>query len=946
VLRLPTEGRIWDVVADGSFAYAAEDGLFVDGIRVLDLRVPAAPVLLDLVPSPGVRYLAMDGRYLYAMDSIGTLRVYDASKNGRPHLLATLDTRPLGGGSGPFVFSEGYLYVAAGEEGLMVLDVLKPASPRLASLSLQTSTYEVRGVGVRGRFAYVGHRLSLDLNSEQLSVLDISSPSHPTEVRRIPVPGRPVSSVLFSGNVLYGLGGGLSVMDISNPSNPVDWGLVDAPLIAATVRGEHLIGTTLRGLGSYDLSVPLNPTLAGSEPRVAMHAGLGCAVGGDYAYLAEWSAGLAILDVRDPVRMKEVARVPAKDTVDRVVVYQDRLYFTDGKLVRMLNVSDPANPRALGEFAPFGTTGYVSGLSIAGPRLCVWGSEVAVYDLTRPFLSSLWARVSNVSVGAATCSGAYLYVGGSKTLAIFDITKQNQPVLRSSKEVFYGLSAGTRGIAVQGDYAYLATEERALWVVDASDPSRPVARWSYALPGVAFDVSIVDQRAFVAIGDLNWVGRSRGVAVFDISTPAAFPRLIGGHFLPIDGAGARQVVAIGDRAFVADDGLGLLAIDLSALAEPQLERTWGIQTDNQAHVAGDMAYTVSGRSLQAYNLADPNSPRPLGSYVASAAIGSIRVEGTRAFLGLSLQGFVEVDLSTPGQPQFKRQVAPSGNDIAIAGGVACVADGEAGVRFYYLSGAASPLPLLGSIEAGGQGEVEHVAVSGSLAFVTGNGDVGFQVIDFIDPVHPKLRGRIAAPWSPDYRSPVGLVASGRWVYFPDRLARIHAVDVGNPDAPVVRASVDAWRVAPVFYPAITRADLSGRAWDGILRLKDDRLYYAGGLNGMSVIDVSDPGQPRVLGRNSSLTEVMSVSFDGDDVYAANRGGPLGRFRGRPHFTQFSRSGFFLRLEWNTEGWPSRLERATRLVNPDWTPVTVAKPGTNVNVLIDRNANAFYRLVPP
>jgi hypothetical protein len=54
------------------------------------------------------------------------------------------------------------------------------------------------------------------------------------------------------------------------------------------------------------------------------------------------------------------------------------------------------------------------------------------------------------------------------------------------------------GVAIAGDYAYVADRPSGLHVIDISDPTNPVSAGSYDTPGTAYDVAISGDHAYVA----------------------------------------------------------------------------------------------------------------------------------------------------------------------------------------------------------------------------------------------------------------------------------------------------------------------------------------------------------------------------------------------------------------------------------------------------------------
>ncbi|HUR39943.1 MAG TPA: hypothetical protein VM240_02140 [Verrucomicrobiae bacterium] len=108
----------------GDFAYIAADA----GLVVVNLANPLKPVAEAVVKLPGVRASQVQFRYAFVTTDYG-LQVLDVTKPARPQILsgariALKDAHKLH-------VARTYAYVAAGAEGLAIIDVENPAQPKL-----------------------------------------------------------------------------------------------------------------------------------------------------------------------------------------------------------------------------------------------------------------------------------------------------------------------------------------------------------------------------------------------------------------------------------------------------------------------------------------------------------------------------------------------------------------------------------------------------------------------------------------------------------------------------------------------------------------------------------------------------------------------------------------------------------------------------------------------
>jgi hypothetical protein len=114
---------------------------------------------------------------------------------------------------------------------------------------------------------------------------------------------------------------------------------------------------------------------------------------------------------------------------------------------------------------------------------------------------------------AADGSGGYLYYGSGSVLEVAELSSPGdpQPVGESAP-----LPGGVFGVAVAGDYAYLANGSGGLRVIDVSDPSAPVEVGFLETTGVFWGIAVSGSYAYVA----SWYS---GLRVIDVSTPSNTP---------------------------------------------------------------------------------------------------------------------------------------------------------------------------------------------------------------------------------------------------------------------------------------------------------------------------------------------------------------------------------------------------------------------------------------
>jgi hypothetical protein len=156
------------VVLGGHFAYVAADA----GLVIVDLDDPLHPKLAAVVSLPGVRASALQFRYLFTLDN-GGLTTIDVTDPYKPRHVATARV-PFDDAHRLYV-ARTYAYVAAGKDGLAIVDVERPESPSLymmytADGKLNDARDVVVGSTNASLFAYVAD------GANGLKVVQLTSP--------------------------------------------------------------------------------------------------------------------------------------------------------------------------------------------------------------------------------------------------------------------------------------------------------------------------------------------------------------------------------------------------------------------------------------------------------------------------------------------------------------------------------------------------------------------------------------------------------------------------------------------------------------------------------------------------------------------------------------------------------------------------------------------------
>lgn len=353
-----------------------------------------------------------------------------------------------------------------------------------------------------------------------------------------------------------------------------------------------------------------------------------------------------------------------RDRADAVVVSGHYAYVAAGDL-QIIDLSDPANPQLAGAYnvsgdktlavAAAGNYAYVVGRATYDPTTKEHsGGGLQVIDVSNPADPR---RVGDCAGGSSASgvavSGNYAYVAaGSAGLQIIDISVPARPQLVGG----YGTKWSASAVAVSANHAYVAS-----WCLDSgwqlqsfdiSNPTEPRQVGSLKTSGTVSGLAVSENHSFLAAG---WAG----LQVIDIGNPAK-PQSAGVCAI----TGANAVAVLGNYAYVADSVDGLLVIDITDPTHPQ--RLGGYSANGSGvTVSGNHAYLAAYTGLQVIDVTIPAKPTWVGGYGTSSVdalgeAGGVAVSGSHACLADGLFGLQVIDISDPdpsakaGRSQHKR----------------------------------------------------------------------------------------------------------------------------------------------------------------------------------------------------------------------------------------------------------------------------------------------------
>ena len=203
-------------------------------------------------------------------------------------------------------------------------------------------------------------------------------------------------------------------------------------------------------------------------------------------------------------------------------------------------------------------------------------------------------------------------------------------------------TAGADSIHIEGEYAFAASRDAGLVLVDIAEAVRPVSLSRTEIVN-ALDVAVRGAYAYVA------AGRS-GLNVVNIDDPAN-PVLVGSE----PAGNAVGVDVSGSYAYVADLEGGLRVLDVSSSREPKRLVVAGGLEGRDVRVAGNLAYLAAGDGIHIYDVSVPASPRQLRTIELDGAERILLSEGLLITGGLE-SGVYIYDAGSPGEPSLLSRI--------------------------------------------------------------------------------------------------------------------------------------------------------------------------------------------------------------------------------------------------------------------------------------------------
>jgi len=490
------------------------------------------------------------------------------------------------------------LYIAAGQFGIILLDVSNPLTPSYLS-GFKTANALALAMNEGGNVLY-----SSD-GSSQFESINVLDPLRPKHASYSSLPKANIYDLAVINKHLIAACGpkGLAILSLENPHKPLlihhyrDLKAANRLCVDPASGALVAVADGDLGLALVNFNTWKTPVLKGSLAFATQAMDVEFLPGTDQVVVALGSGGYAVVDVTDrsaPVALSQPA-TPAP--VQRVSAEGTRPYLLcSGSGLFSLDASNPAHPLT---------------------TLAVAGQEV---------------------FGALANLGSTVYVSRGQAIETWNYAEPTHPALVGSVPT----PAEAIDLLVSGDLLLAACQDKGVVLLDISNPAIPVLLSTFPVSGSAGQMAVSGNLLAIADG-------TDGVVLADITipsspTPAGIWNAKLGYVAGVAFSGPTTLWA-------RQSSNGLTSLDVTNLSAIKELGKLGLDGD-VGHLYAHQNDLVCMSGLSGWQVVDPTDPaKPL-------KIGGLTTRGTlhAAFSGTRMlscdenTGLREYDLTTPASP--------------------------------------------------------------------------------------------------------------------------------------------------------------------------------------------------------------------------------------------------------------------------------------------------------
>jgi hypothetical protein len=591
-------GDCYTVNTVGNLAYMGNGPT----LHILDISDPASPQIVgEYLRDKLVLEIEIKDSIAY-MGIGNVLEIFDITNSINPIKISEI-TMP-GGGLIQIEVKDSLAFVTTAAGILNIVDISDLRHPFLRGGSI-SFFYPLTYLAVSGNYAYVGHPFW-----PYLIIADATNPDS-LLVSTYWLGGGAESALvkdnlLYLGQSVFQEGYFLKIYNVAEPTEPVEIGSVsistphsiNTHVLGITIKEQYAYITTRVGIYSLNIADPTNPFVIDSimKPNAAVGYGKDIAYTNGSVFSSNWS-GMWAVDVTQPDSLKDLAFFPTCQNANKVVLKNDLAFVACGLSgLWILDITDSARPERV---ANVNTTGWAADVAVSDSFAYVvnYGFDsvessrglyiIDISDIQNPQILSHHVGITKEAhftahINSIASSGKLVFITSAtypvysdSVLEIIDVSDPLQPttvgVLRAPYLPYH--------IALQDSFAYLATADSGLRIIDWHNPGQPQDVSNISdIPVVGITVN--GSFAYVFNGDFSVVNISNPFSPFLVSS-------IFSHY----GVSSIDATASGNFVYWAEETVGV--VDVSDPLDPRQISTFGTRSFSGVDVYKDLVVATN-----------------------------------------------------------------------------------------------------------------------------------------------------------------------------------------------------------------------------------------------------------------------------------------------------------------------------------------------------------------
>jgi hypothetical protein len=528
------------------------------------------------------------------------------------------------------------------------------------------------------------------------------------------------------GNTAYvGMGPKLMIYDLTDPYNTTLLGqpkLFEGSIMDIIISDNYAyLACYNGGLAIIDIADPNNPIVV-SQYASVVH---GLEKNGQYLFLAA-ETGLSVLDVSNPAQPVFVSSYNSIEPYFNVTVSGQYAYAVDNILgLDILDISDIYNPFKVGHFTSPYLWNYDVAVNGNVAYLTTINSLITI-DISNKALPT-YIDSTQLSAGyKITIADNRAFVGAYSGLEMLDLANPAHPVIIGHYNGKY------RDVSLYNNYALLSGINTGFHIVDIADINSPSHVYSDELEGYANCLAFKDN--YIYSGSIN-----NTFEIFAVAYPAQPEQVT-----KIPACNGYGIKLAGDYAYLTGFSTLIQVIDISYPWRPNIIATVQDYGGDSIEIYNNYAYITwrFGSEMYIVDISNPAAPKKISTIYFTNPM-KFTVYSDTGFLADGGAGLKILNMSNPANPTVIGTYNTDGYayDVKVRDNIAYLADEEKGLKIFDVSNLSNPV-LVNSIET--FNAALNIELCGNYAYVIDFG-VGVKVLDITNPAAPVVVGNKNTP---------------------------------------------------------------------------------------------------------------------------------------------------------------------------------------------------------